>query len=60
MREKHKKVCRSLNYVEYFLVFVSAVSGCVPISAFVSLVIVPVGTASSAARKKFCAVITLI
>ena len=30
-----------LNYFEHFLVFVSAVSGCVSISAFASLVGVP-------------------
>ena len=29
MSQKHKKIHRALNYVEYFCVFVSAVSGCV-------------------------------
>ena len=43
MNEKHKEDCRALNYFENFLVFVSAVSGCVSISAFASLVGVPVG-----------------
>ena len=37
--EKHKKVCRALNYFEHFLLFVPAVSECVLISAFTSLVI---------------------
>ena len=49
MSEKHKKVCRGLNYSQHFLVFISAVSGCVLISAFASLVGVPVGIMSSAA-----------
>ena len=34
MSEKHKKVCRTLNYFDPFLVFVFAVSEYVSISAF--------------------------
>ena len=37
-----------MNYFKRFLVFVYTVSSCVPISAFASLVGVPVGIASSA------------
>ena len=37
MSEKHKKVCRALNYFDHSLVFVSAVSRYVSISAFASL-----------------------
>ena len=29
IREKHKKECKGLNYLEHFLDFVSANSGCV-------------------------------
>ena len=54
MSEKHKKVCRSLNYFESFLVSVSAVSRCVSISAFTSLVGVFVGTANFAVGLKIC------
>ena len=57
MSEKHKKVCKTLNCFEYFLIFVSAVSACVSISAFVSLVAVPVGITSSAVGIKICAII---
>ena len=39
---------RNLNYFEHFLVFAFAVSGCISISAFASIVDIPVGTASSA------------
>ena len=56
MSEKHKKVYRALNYFEHFLVFVSAVNGCVSISAVASLVGVPVGITSSAVRIKICAI----
>ena len=55
MRRKDKKACRALNYFENF-VFVSAISGCVSISAFASLVSVPVDTASSAAEIKICTI----
>ena len=52
MSERHKKVCSTLNKFEHFLGFVSAVSGCVSISAFASLFGVPVTIASSAVRIK--------
>ena len=37
MSEKHKKVGRTINYFEHFIVSVSAVSDCASISAFASL-----------------------
>ena len=46
---KHKKVCRTLNYI-------LAVSGCVSISAFASLVGVPVGIAVSKVGLKVSAI----
>ena len=52
---KNKKVCRAINYFEHFLVFISAVSACVSISAFVLLVVVSVGNANSAVELKICA-----
>ena len=56
MSEKHKEVCRALTYFNYFLVFVSFVSGCVSISAFVSLVGFPIGITSSAVGLKICGI----
>ena len=47
MGEKHKKVCRTLNHFEHFLVFVSAVSSCIWISVVASLVGVHMSIASS-------------
>ena len=41
-------MCRALNYFQHFLVLVSAVSECISISTFASLVGVPVNIASSA------------
>ena len=37
MSKKHKKVCTALSYIEHFPILASAVTGCVSISAFVSL-----------------------
>ena len=34
MRKKHKKVCTTLNYIEHFLILVSAITGCVSIFIF--------------------------
>ena len=49
-------MCRDLNHFEHFLKFISAVSGCVSISAFDSLVSVSLGIASSAVGLNICAI----
>ena len=56
MSKKHKKVCTSLNYIELFLILASTITGCVFISAFASLVGVPIGITSSAIGLKVCAI----
>ena len=56
MSERHITICRALNYFENTLLFTSAVIGCVSISAFASLVGVPVGTTSSAVGLNICAI----
>ena len=58
MSEKHKKVCKALNYFEHFLFFVSVVSGCVSVSTFASLVGIPIYVTSSALGLKTCSVTT--
>ena len=50
-------MCRDLNYFEHFLVFVSAVSGFVSISAFALLIHVPLGKTSSTEGLKIFAII---
>ena len=40
---KHKKVSTTLNYIENFLISTSAITGCVSVSAFASLVGIPIG-----------------
>ena len=56
MSERHITICTALNYFENTLLFTSAVIGCVSISAFASLVGVPVGTTSSAVGLNICAI----
>ena len=57
MNEKYKKTCKYLNYVEnLFINVASAVTGCISISAFASLVVIPAGVASSAVGIKLCAI----
>ena len=60
MSKEHKKVRRILYYFEHFLIFVSTVSGCVSISAFDSLVGVPVGIVSFTIGLNICAIIARI
>ena len=56
MSEKYKKTCKYLNYVEQVLILVSTVTGCVSISAFASLVCVPVGITSSVVGVNICGI----
>ena len=46
MSKKHKKVCRVLNYIEHLFILISAVTGCVSISAFAYLVDISVASTS--------------
>ena len=48
MSKKHEKGFTILNYTENFFILVSAITGCVSISAFTSLVGIPMGITSSA------------
>ena len=58
MSEKHKKTCKYLNYIEHLLILALTVTICVSISAFFSLVCVPVGIKSSAVGLKIFAITT--
>ena len=44
MSKNCKKVCTTLNYVKHLFILASTVTGCVSISAFTSLVGIPIGT----------------
>ena len=47
MSRKHRKVFTSLNYTEHFLILASAITGCISISTFASLLGIPIGITSS-------------
>ena len=49
-------ICRVLNYICHSLIAISTITGYVPISAFDSLVIIPVGIARSSIGLKTCVI----
>ena len=56
MSKTHKKVCRVLNYINHLLIVTSTITGCISISAFASLVGIPIGMASSTIGLKICVI----
>ena len=42
MGNKHKKICTTLNYIEHFVILVSAVTECIFVSAFATLLGIPI------------------
>ena len=50
----------ALNYIEHFLILVSAVTGCSSISAFASLVDIPARLMSCTIALSICAIIARI
>ena len=55
INENHKETSNYLNYVEHFIILASAVTGYISISAFTSLVCLPLGiTTSLVGLKNFC------
>ena len=60
MSEKYNNTCKYLNYVEHLLILLSTVTGCVSISAYASLVCVPIGITSSVVGTNICAITAVI
>ena len=56
MSKKHKKVCKTLKYIEHFLILASAINGYTSISAFASLIGIPIGITSSAIGLRICVI----
>ena len=56
MSNKHKNVCRVLNYIDHLLIVTSAINGCISIFAFASLVGIPLGITNSAIELKICVI----
>ena len=60
MSNKYKKACTTLNYIEHFLILGSTISGCISISAFASLVGIPIRVISFAIGLKTCVITAAI
>ena len=56
MSRKHKKVCRTLNYIKHFLIIVSAVTGYISISTFASLLGTPIATTLPVIQLHICTI----
>ena len=54
--KKHKKFCTTLNFIGHFLILASAVTVCISVSAFASLLGIPIEISSSAVGLKICAI----
>ena len=54
--KKHKKISKTLNYIENLLSLPSTITGCVSICPSASLVGIPVGISSSAVGIKICVI----
>ena len=49
-----EKTCKYLNDVKHWFILASIITGCVSISTFTSLLVIPVGILSSAKGLKIC------
>ena len=58
MNKNHKKVCKTLNYIKQIFILAYKITGCVSISLFPSLFVVPIKFTSSAIELKICAIAT--
>ena len=58
MSKKHKKVCTALSYIEHCLILASTIIGYISISAFASLIVIPIGITSFASGLKISATIS--
>ena len=56
MSRKQKKICKTLNYIEHFLILASTITGCISISSFASLLAISIGIMNTALGLKFCTI----
>ena len=56
MSEKHEKICLTLNYMEHVVILASTITGCILISAFASLIGIPIAIKNSTIGLKICAI----
>ena len=56
MSKKHKNVCTTLNYIEYFLILAFTIIGCISISVVTSMLGIPMRITSSAVGLEIFAI----
>ena len=56
IQETNWNIRKILNYIEHLLIAIFTITGCVSISAFTSLVGIPIGITSSAIGLKICVI----
>ena len=56
MSKKQKKVCATLNYMKYFLILASTMTGCISVSASASLIGISLGISSFVIGLIICAI----
>ena len=56
MSKRQKKVCATLNYMKYFLILASTMTGCISVSASASLIGISLGISSFVIGLKICAI----
>ena len=56
LSNRKKKVCASLNCIERLLILAFTITGCISISAFTSLISIPIGVTSSTIELKIYAI----
>ena len=54
--ESTKKICKTLNYIEQFLILASAITGCISISVLASLLGISTEITSAAIGLEICAI----
>ena len=57
MTKKRKKLCKTLNYTEHFLILASTITECISISPFASSVIISIAMKSSGIELKIFAIL---
>ena len=60
MSRKHRNVFTTLNDIKHFLILASAITGCISISFFGSLLGIPIGMTSSTIGLRMCTVAAVI
>ena len=56
MSKRQKKVCATLNYMKYFLILASTMTGCISVSASASLIGISLGISSFVIGLIICAI----